>query len=105
MWKQIDKSHFERTIFENGKLLATRRIQISDDGQTLTEDTERTLADGKKAVATMRFRRTTGEPQGLAAISGAGFVSQLGSQSGDDRGDRGSLEGVEQSAAGLHGGA
>jgi hypothetical protein len=68
VWKQIDKNHFERTISENGQLLATRRIQISDHGKTLIEDTERTLVDGKKAVTTMKFRRTTGEAQGLAAI-------------------------------------
>jgi hypothetical protein len=68
IWKQIDKNRFERTIYENGKLLTTRRIQISDDGKTLTEDTERTLVDGKKAVTTIQFRRTTGEAQGLAAI-------------------------------------
>jgi len=68
VWKQIDKNHFERTISENGKLLTTRRIQVSDDGKTLTEDTERTLVDGKKAVTTIQFRRTTGEAQGLAAI-------------------------------------
>jgi len=67
VWKQIDKNHFERTIFQNGKLLATRRIQISDDGKVLTEDTE-ALVDGKKVVVTMQFRRTTGEAQGLAAV-------------------------------------
>jgi hypothetical protein len=68
LWKQIDKNHFERTIFESGKLIATRKIQISDDGKTMTEDTERTLIDGRKAVTTVQYRRTTGEPQGLAAI-------------------------------------
>ena len=68
VWKQIDKSHFERTISESGKLITTRKIQISDDGKMLTEDTERTLVDGKKAVTTVQYRRTTGEPQGLAAI-------------------------------------
>lgn len=67
-WKQIDKNHFERTIFESGKLIATRKIQISDDGKTMTEDTERTRVDGRKAVTTVQYRRTTGEPQGLAAI-------------------------------------
>jgi hypothetical protein len=68
VWRQIDKNHFERTIFGSDKLLSTRRIQISDDGKMLTEDTEQTLVDGKKAVTTRQFRRTTGEAQGLAAI-------------------------------------
>lgn len=67
-WKQIDKSHFERSIFGDGKLLTTRRIQISDDGKTLTEITERPLVDGRKNVTTVQYRRTTGEPQGLVAI-------------------------------------
>jgi hypothetical protein len=67
-WKQIDKNHFERSLFSNGKLVTTRRIQISEDGKTLTEETERTLTDGKNAVITAQFRRTTGEPQGLAAV-------------------------------------
>ena len=68
VWKQIDKSHFERQLLEGGKVVTTRRIQISDDGKTLTQDTERMLADGKKSVVTVKFRRTTGDPQGLAAI-------------------------------------
>jgi len=68
VWKQIDKNHFERTIFENGKLLTTRRLQISDDSKTLTEDTERTLVDGKKDITTIQFHRASGEAQGLAAI-------------------------------------
>jgi len=67
VWKQIDKNHFERTIFNNGKLQTTRRLQISEDGKTLTENTERVLADGGKAVTTMQFRRATGEAQGLVA--------------------------------------
>jgi hypothetical protein len=68
VWKQIDTKHFERKIFESDKLITTRRIQISEDGKMLTEDTERTLVDGKATVITRQFRRTTGEAQGLAAV-------------------------------------
>jgi hypothetical protein len=67
-WKQIDKNKFERQIFESDKLIATRRIQISADGKTLTEDTDRPLADGKPSITTIVFRRTSGDAQGLVGI-------------------------------------
>jgi len=67
-WKQIDKTHFQRKLFQGAKLLTTRDITISDDGKTLTEVTTQTLTDGKKVVATMKFHRTKGEGQGLAGI-------------------------------------
>jgi hypothetical protein len=67
-WKQIDKNHFERKLFEGDKLLTTRDIQVSDDAKTLSEATTRMLADGKKDVVTMKFRRTKGDAQGLAGI-------------------------------------
>jgi hypothetical protein len=67
-WKQQDASHFERTISGNGKLIATRRIQISTDGKTLTEVTERKIPDGKDLVATVVFKRSSGDPQGLVGI-------------------------------------
>ena len=92
VWKQIDKTHFERTISENGKLLTTRRIQISDDGKMLTEDTERTLVDGAKEVVTWQYRRTTGE-------------SQYGSGAGESGGDGESAENVDQPGRGLHRGS
>ena len=66
-WKQLDKSHFERTFFDGGKPLGTTRYQISDDGKTLTTASDRTLADGRQNVSTGVFRRTKGEAQGLAA--------------------------------------
>jgi len=67
-WKQSDKTHFERKLFDNGKLLTTREIQLSDDGKSLTEVTTRTLNDGKTQVITTKFHRTKGEGQGLAGI-------------------------------------
>ena len=65
VWKQIDKNHFERTIFEDGKLLTTRRIQISDDGKTLTEDTER--AGAPKTLSAQSARH----PEGAELPTGA----------------------------------
>jgi hypothetical protein len=63
-WKQIDNNHFERQIFENGKLLATRRIAISADGKQLTEVTQRATG-GMERTTTMVFSRTSGDQQGL----------------------------------------
>ena len=65
-WKQIDTTHFERKLFDNGKLLTTREIQLSGDGKTLTEVTTRTLGDGKKQIIAIKFHRIKGEGQGLA---------------------------------------
>jgi hypothetical protein len=67
-WKQIDKDHFKRELFENAKLLTTRDIQVSGGGKTLTEETARTLLDGEKSVTTIKYHRTKGEGQGLAGI-------------------------------------
>lgn len=67
-WKQIDKTHFQRKLFDNGKLLTTREIQLSDDGKTLTEVTTRNLNEGKTQVVTTRYHRTKGDGQGLAGI-------------------------------------
>ena len=60
-WKQIDATHFERRIFENGKLLTTRRLSVSADGKTLTEITERPDND----VTTVTLRRISGDGKGL----------------------------------------
>jgi hypothetical protein len=59
-WKKIDASHFERKIYEKGKLLTTRRIEISADGRTMTEVTERSPSD----IDTLTLKRTSGD-QGL----------------------------------------
>lgn len=67
-WKQIDSSHFERRIFDEGKLLNIRRIQISSDGKTLTQVTDATLPDGKKDVTTVTYLRTSGGPQSLVGV-------------------------------------
>jgi hypothetical protein len=67
-WKQIDASHFERKIFNEGKLQNIRRIQISSDGKTLTQVTESTLPSGKKEFAKVIYQRTSGGPQGLVGV-------------------------------------
>jgi len=67
-WKQIDQTHFERKLFENGKLLNTREIQLSGDDKFLIEVTTRTLPDGKKQVVTIKFHRAKGDGPGLAGI-------------------------------------
>ena len=66
-WKQIDATHFERTIAQNGQLLNTRRLQVSADGATLTEATENTEG-GTKTLVTIVYRRTSGSGSGLAGV-------------------------------------
>jgi len=67
-WKQIDPSHFERRLFNEGKLLNIRRIQISSDGKTLKQVTETNLPSGKKQTTTVAYQSTSGGPQGLAGV-------------------------------------
>jgi hypothetical protein len=67
-WKQIDSSHFERSIFNEGKLQNTRRIEVSADGKSLTEVTEVARPGETKYQTTIAFQRISGGPQGLAGI-------------------------------------
>jgi hypothetical protein len=76
-WKQIDSSHFERSIFNDGKLENTRRIEVSADGKTLTEVTEVARPGEKKYQTTIVYRRTSGGPQGLAGIWMAQSVKRV----------------------------
>ncbi len=59
-WRQIDSNSFERDIFNAGKLLYTRRLRLSADGQTLTEATDLAMASGK-GTNTVVYRRTAGD--------------------------------------------
>jgi len=63
-WKKVDSNHFERRLYESGKLLSTRKIEVSKDGSTLTEVTERSPSDIRTAV----FKRNTSGGQGLAGV-------------------------------------
>ena len=68
-WKQINPTKFERALFaEGGQLLYTRRIQISQDGRTLTEEMDRKLADGTTSISTGTFERASGEGNGLPGV-------------------------------------
>jgi hypothetical protein len=67
-WKQIDANHFQRQLFESGKLLTTRDLSISKDGKTLTEVTQQDAPDSKTSTATMIFRRSSGDAQGLVGV-------------------------------------
>jgi hypothetical protein len=64
-WKQIDPRTFERAMTNKGRLVNTRRLRISADGKTLTQDTEQEATDGRKVITTTVFQRTTGESSGL----------------------------------------
>lgn len=63
-WKQIDPNRFERAIYNAGRLLNTRRIQLSADGKTLAQETEAVEPSGQKSLDTVVFRRESGD-QGL----------------------------------------
>jgi hypothetical protein len=60
-WKQIDPNRFERAIYSGSRLLNTRRIQLSADGKTLTQETEAPGASGAKDLNTVIYRRETGD--------------------------------------------
>jgi hypothetical protein len=66
-WKQIDPNRFERALYNSGRLLNTRRLQLSADGRTLTEETEATSPSGQKIVTTVVFRRASGD-KGLVGL-------------------------------------
>jgi hypothetical protein len=76
-WMQIDSSHFERSIFNEGKLQNTRRIEVSADGKALTEVTEVARPGEKKYQTTIAFQRISGGPQGLAGIWKAQSVKRV----------------------------
>jgi hypothetical protein len=76
-WKQIDSSHFERSIFNEGKLQNTRRIEVSADGKALTEVTEVARPGEKKYQTTIAFQRISGGPQGLVGIWKAQSVKRV----------------------------
>lgn len=64
-WKQVDQRHFERQLFADGKVLTTRKIEISPDGKTLTEVTTRKSPDGKELTATVVCKKNSGGSKGL----------------------------------------
>jgi len=65
VWKQNSPASFERVYSDKGGVLTTRRMEVSPDGKTLTEQVVRRLADGRKAEDTIVYQRTTGDAQGL----------------------------------------
>ena len=67
-WKQLGDGRFERTMTDNGKTLEIREITVSPDGKTLTEISERNLADGKKRTTTIVYARTSGSGQNLVGV-------------------------------------
>lgn len=64
-WKQNSPASFERVYSDKGGVLSTRRMQVSPDGKTLTEQVVRRLADGRSAEDTNVYSRTSGDAQGL----------------------------------------
>jgi hypothetical protein len=67
-WKQLGDGRFERTMTENGKPIEIREITVSPDGKTLTEISERNLADGKRSTTTIVYARASGSAQNLEGV-------------------------------------
>lgn len=65
VWKQSGRNQFERQFFSGDQLALTRRMQISNGGNTLTEETERHLPD-RTSVTTAVYSRTSDAGAGLA---------------------------------------
>jgi len=66
-WKQLNSNTFERVLSDGtGKTLTTRRIRISADGKTMTEEIERKATGGPTSVGTFVYQRVSGDAQGLA---------------------------------------
>jgi hypothetical protein len=66
-WKQSNPNTFERVLSDgNGtRTLTIRRIRISADGKTMTEEIEGKTADGRTSVDTVAYQRVSGDAQGL----------------------------------------
>jgi len=60
-WRQIDPKHYERTLLEDGKLINTRALEVSSDGNTLTQRTRGKRSDGKPDLQTFVYRRVGGD--------------------------------------------
>jgi len=67
-WKQQGDGRFERTMMENGKIVETREITVSRDGQTLTEVSQWDLPNGKRSTTTIVYARTSGSGQNLEGV-------------------------------------
>ena len=66
-WKQTGANRFERGLYgADQRLLFTRRLEISPDGKTLTEETEPATRSWTRPVSTAVYRRSSGGPSGLA---------------------------------------
>jgi hypothetical protein len=66
-WKQVNPNTFERVLSDGSgtRTLTTRRIRISTDGKTMTEETETKSTDGRPLVDTIVYQRVSGDAQGL----------------------------------------
>src|SRR5439155_21741733 len=66
-WKHSNPNSFERVLSDgNGtRVLTTRRIRISADGKTMTEEREGKTTAGRTSVDTVAYQRVSGDAQGL----------------------------------------
>jgi hypothetical protein len=65
-WRQLDPNNFERVLADpKGATVTVRKIRVSADSKTLTEVTERKLANGRSAMDTLVLRRSGSGGSGL----------------------------------------
>ena len=64
LWKQADSRTFERTLTNKEGLVTTRRLRLSADGKTLTEEAEFKEVDAI-VTTTTTYQRASGDASGL----------------------------------------
>jgi hypothetical protein len=64
-WKQTGSTKYERQIFEGGKLVNTRRIEINSGGKKMTETTDAIQPTGTTRTVTLTYTRAAGSGSGL----------------------------------------
>ena len=67
-WKQTAPRHFESQLWEAGQSMGTRKLEISEDGKTISEISETFLPDGKTDTSRPVYRRETGTGTSLEGL-------------------------------------
>jgi len=67
-WKELGPRRFERLSTRDSKMIGRRRIEVSEDGKTLTEANDTFDAVGAAVTGTLVYRRTSAEANGLIGV-------------------------------------
>lgn len=66
-WRQLGPGSYERVLSTNGQTVATRRLTVSEDGKTLTEEVEMSGAGGRSTSKSV-YDRPSGEGRSLVGF-------------------------------------